>query len=64
MGGYTTLTLAFVTPALAIGWSDWVVGHSSVAERVPRLAGLGLSGAGGLARIRVGKLGVKVGGRQ
>ena len=60
IGGYTTLTFTFVTPALAIGWSDWVVGHSTHAERVLMLAGLGLSFVGVLARVRVSKLGVRV----
>lgn len=64
ISGYTTLLLLFVTPALAIGWSDWVVGHSSRTERVAMLAGLGLSLVGVVARVRVGKLGVKVGRTQ
>lgn len=57
-GGYTTLALFFLTPALAIGWSDWVVGHSTRLERGLMLGGLALSAVGVASRISPKKLGL------
>ncbi|KAL8277504.1 hypothetical protein RQP46_010059 [Phenoliferia psychrophenolica] len=57
--GYIILTLLMVTPLTAIQ-SDWLVGHSTKAERVAMVAGLALMAGGITARISVSKLGLRL----
>lgn len=56
LGGYLTLGLAFSTPVLAMGWSDFMLKNASQGERVAMIGGLGLSFAGVLARMHPSKL--------
>lgn len=51
MGGYLSIVFLFVTPLLAIK-SDWVVGHSSLAQRAAMGLGLGATIFGLIARIK------------
>lgn len=51
MGGYLSIVFLFATPLLAIK-SDWVVGHSSLAQRAAMGLGLGATLFGIIARIK------------
>lgn len=51
MAGYWTILFLFVTPLLSIK-SDWVVGHSSLGQRLAMGLGLGATIFGLLARIK------------
>lgn len=48
--GYIILALLFITPLTAVD-SDWVVGHSSKAERVAMVVGLACAAGGVAGRI-------------
>lgn len=51
MSGYLVLSLLIATPLSAV-WSDWVIGHLSLAERWSMGGGLGVVVAAVAVRIK------------
>lgn len=52
MSGYVLVALFFITPALAVDYSDWMLGNSSKSERIVLTVALGITILGVLARVR------------